>query len=528
MEPYKVDNAIIMAAGMSSRFAPLSYEKPKGTLVVKGEVLIERQIRQLQEAGIHDITVVVGYMKEKFFYLGEKHGVDIVINEDYYRYNNPSTLIHVLDRLGNTYICSSDNYFVDNVFEEYVYDSYYSAVFYAGACEEYGLYTDKQGRITGINHYPEDMWIMMGHVYFSRRFSKIFSDILTAEYEKEQVKKELWESLLERHLDKLPIYIRRYGGDKVLEFDSLSDLQRFDDRYLDNTDSRIFKNICRVLHCHERDITDIAVIKQGLTNLSFKFSVHGEDYIYRHPGIGTEEYISRDSEAFSMKLAKELGLDRTILEMDGDEGWKISRFIKNARCLDYHNEKEVRQAIGMIRTLHDAAIRSPYDFDIWARTSKLIDKTAASHKDFDDFDFLQAEMSRLYEYAKGDNVPWVLCHCDCYDPNFLLDDDGTMTLIDWEYSGNDDPANDLGTFICCSDYTYDEALHIFDLYYGRTPTTAELRHSLAYVAIASYYWYVWAIYQESIGNTVGEYLFLWYKNAKEYMRRAMKLYKGEM
>ena len=104
-------NAIIMAAGMSSRFAPLSYEKPKGLLKVKGEVLIERQIRQLQEAGITDITVVVGYMKEQFFYLEDKYGVQIVVNEDYYRYNNTSTLIRALDKIDETYICSSDNYF---------------------------------------------------------------------------------------------------------------------------------------------------------------------------------------------------------------------------------------------------------------------------------------------------------------------------------------------------------------------------------------------------------------------------------
>ena len=102
-----------------------------------------------------------------------------------------------------------------------------------------------------------------------------------------------------------------------------------------------------------------------------------------------------------------------------------------------------------------------------------------------------------------------------------------MTLIDWEYSGNDDPANDLGTFICCSDYTYEQALEVFDIYYGRKPTRAELAHNLAYVAIASYYWYVWAIYQESIGNTVGSYLFLWYKNAKLYLQKAIELYKGD-
>ena len=48
----KVDNAIILAAGTSSRFAPLSYEKHKAMTVVKGEILIERQIQQLKAAGI--------------------------------------------------------------------------------------------------------------------------------------------------------------------------------------------------------------------------------------------------------------------------------------------------------------------------------------------------------------------------------------------------------------------------------------------------------------------------------------------
>ena len=61
MAPYKVHNAIILAAGMSSRFIPVSYELPKGLISVKGEVMTERLIRQLQEAGIHEIVLVVGY-----------------------------------------------------------------------------------------------------------------------------------------------------------------------------------------------------------------------------------------------------------------------------------------------------------------------------------------------------------------------------------------------------------------------------------------------------------------------------------
>ena len=66
---YIVDNAVILAAGTASRFAPLSYEQPKALISVKGEILLERQIRQLQEAGIPEIYIVVGYQAEKFDYL---------------------------------------------------------------------------------------------------------------------------------------------------------------------------------------------------------------------------------------------------------------------------------------------------------------------------------------------------------------------------------------------------------------------------------------------------------------------------
>ena len=87
---YKVDNAVIMAAGTSSRFAPLSYELPKGLITVRGEILIERQIRQLRDAGISDIIVVTGYMRERFAYLADKYGVRLVHNPEYNVRNNSS------------------------------------------------------------------------------------------------------------------------------------------------------------------------------------------------------------------------------------------------------------------------------------------------------------------------------------------------------------------------------------------------------------------------------------------------------
>ena len=143
-------NAIIMAAGTSSRFVPLSAEHPKGLLNVKGEILIERQIRQLHEAGITDITLVVGYKAEDFAYLREKYGVGIVLNDEYEKYNNTSSLIRVLDKLGNTFICSSDNYFPKNVFTDRASESYYSALYATGETQEYCIDVDTDDNITSI------------------------------------------------------------------------------------------------------------------------------------------------------------------------------------------------------------------------------------------------------------------------------------------------------------------------------------------------------------------------------------------
>ena len=130
-------NAIIIAAGTSSRFVPLSYEKPKGLVDVKSEVLIERQIRQLHEAGVNDVTIVVGYMAEQFAYLGEKYGVQFVKNEDYTRYNNTSSMIRVVDRLCNTYICCSDQYYEKNPFLQDLQQSAYAALYANGKTNEY-------------------------------------------------------------------------------------------------------------------------------------------------------------------------------------------------------------------------------------------------------------------------------------------------------------------------------------------------------------------------------------------------------
>ncbi|MBR3261449.1 MAG: NTP transferase domain-containing protein, partial [Firmicutes bacterium] len=179
----KADNAIILAAGVSSRFAPLSYERHKALIEVKGEVLIERQIRQLKEAGINEIYVVTGYKAEQFGYLADSFGVKLLHNPDYLIRNNNSSIWAAKDIIANSYICSADNYFAENPFEAEVEEAYYSAVYSEGHTDEWCMEEDEAGYISGVTVGGENSWYMLGHVFWSDDFSKRFLKILTEEYE---------------------------------------------------------------------------------------------------------------------------------------------------------------------------------------------------------------------------------------------------------------------------------------------------------------------------------------------------------
>lgn len=284
LEPYKVDNAIIMAAGFSSHFAPLSYEKPKGLTPVRGEVLIERQIRQLQEAGIDDITVVVGYKKELFTYLAKKFGVRIVENDEFDTRDNHSSLYRVREKLGNTYVCSSDNYFTENVFEPYVYEAYYAGVYSHGHTKEWCMQVGADDEIKGVTIGGDDSWYMLGHVYFDRAFSTQMRKILENEYDLPSTRNKLWEHIYCDHIDELHMVLRRYDDDVIYEFDSIDDLRRFDDTFIETVDSPTLDKIIEMFECERSDICEIEPYNEAGTHLSCRFRIKGDYYIYRHPG----------------------------------------------------------------------------------------------------------------------------------------------------------------------------------------------------------------------------------------------------
>lgn len=526
--PYKVDNAVILAAGLSSRFAPISYEKPKGVLKVRGEVLIERQIEQLQEAGITDITVVVGYKKEYFFYLRKKYGVRLVNNDEYASHNNNGSLWRVRDILGNTYVCSSDDYFTQNPFEAYVWKAYYSAQYAEGPTKEWCMETGAGNRITKVTVGGSDSWYMLGHVYFDRAFSDAFVKILEAEYELPETTDKLWEDLYVDHIRELDMVLRPYPAGVINEFDSLDELRAFDPHFLENVDSEIFDNIVAVLGCTKAEIHDVYPLKQGLTNLSCHFATNDGEYVYRHPGIGTELLINRAGEVAAQKVAKQLGIDETFIHEDPERGWKISHFIPDCRNLDPHDPAQVARAMRMARSLHESGVEVETRFDFYQEAKRyeslLLEKGPI---DIPGYAEDAADADALEAFVVADGAPTCLCHNDFFMLNFLIDKADKYYLIDWEYSGMSDYANDFGTFCVCCQLSPEEVDAALEAYFGRKPSRAERAHNLAHIALAGWCWYLWSLLKEAEGDFVGEWLYIYYNYGREYLTRALALYQEE-
>lgn len=520
--PYKVENAIIMAAGMSTRFVPLSLEKPKGLLVVKNEVLIERQIEQLQEAGIKKIVIVLGYKKEAFFYLEHKFdGIKIIINPEFNTKNNTHTLYLAREYAGNSYICSSDDYFEVNPFEEYVYQSYYAAVHVDEKTNEWYMIPDAKMNIAKVERSGKDGYIMLGHVYWDRAFSASMMKLLSDDAEIGNYDDALWEQVLTEHVKNLPpMEIKVYPKDDIFEFDSLDELRQFDTNYVNHTHSKIMKNIARVMNCRESEILHFKSIKEGLTNTSFVFEVQGERYVYRHPGEGTEAIISRKHEKKALELAKSVGVDPTFLYMDAEAGWKISRYVEGIRVPSYDSFEDSKRILKVLRSLHEKKLSVDWEFLPWEEACKIEmilrgEKGGIADPEFDQ---LKEAVEKCYRACDGDGVEIRFCHCDTYAPNWMLTEKGETILIDWEYAGNADPGCDVGTYIMDSMWQVPEAERFIREYCGKDCSEQLNFHYLAYTAIISYYWYVWALYREACGAVMGESLYNWHVMAVRYSK----------
>ena len=574
-------NAIILAAGTSSRFVPLSEETPKGLIVVKGEVLLERQIRQLQEAGIDDITLVVGFMAERFKYLEDKFGVKLVMNEDYARYNNTSSIMRVLDLLGNTYILTSDNYYPSNPFENDQEDAYYSAQYAEGATGEYCMWEGPGGVIDRVEVGGSDAWYMYGPVYFDEAFSRSFVEIMRKEYEQETTRKGYWEDVYIRHLDELKMKLKRLNEGEILEFDSLDELREFDNSYICDTRSAILKEIAETLGCGEEELhgfknlrpvtgisfrfykgnepmvytdgrlrvlmrydmeslrgylagifpeKDMSTAKisriGGMSNKNFLVEQGEECYVLRVPGPGSEDMVSRDCEGYNSELCCCLEITPRVRYFNRESGIKLTDFLADAETLNattIQTQFHLRQVAEIYRKLHGSQIQMLNEFNLFHEIEKYeIIRKETGAKMYAGWKEVRPRVMALKQRLSDLGVELKPCHNDPVPENFIQDQNGKLYIIDWEYSGMNDPVAELASLFLESDFSIENRNYLLGEYYGGDVPDVVEEKILIYQVLWDTLWSIWTVIKENKGDDFGNYGPDRYKRALDNLEKLEK------
>ena len=518
LQPYKVNNAVILAAGASTRFIPLSLEQPKGLYEVRNEKLIERQICQLKQAGIDDITLVLGYKKEMFYYLKDKYQVKFIINDSFNIKNNIESLRLAQSIISNTYICVSDDYFMENPFNQFEYRCFFSGSSTSEKTDEMYAITDSNNRITRLEKGLDGGRILLGHCFFDKQFSQKFFEIVNSVTNNGKYDKAFWEWLVKDYLNSFDnIYFKEFSPNTIFEFDYFDDLRKFDTNYLGYSHSDIMRNIKLIFRCDEEDIINFRNVSKGLTNKSFVFEINGIEYIYRHPGDGTESIVNRKNEKKSLVLAKQFGIDPTYIYLDVNEGWKISQFIADFREPDYNSFNDSKLIIKTLRKLHNLPITVDYGLDP-IKDSIEIEKLL-KQKDpncFKPYQQLKENILKLYSLTENDGIEKCFCHGDTYQPNWMILPDNSVILIDWEYSGVSDPGIDIGYYIVDGQYNFQQAEQFIKEYLQQDYNPTTRLHYLCYISIIAYYWFVCALYRDSCGASMPDALQCWLNEAIIY------------
>ncbi len=515
----KAKNAIILAAGYGLRMVPINQNKPKALLTVDGKPLIERQIEQLQEAGITDITIVVGFMKEAFDYLCDKYNVKLLYNKDYAIKNNLHSLACAANKISDTYIVPCDLYCTNNPFEKYEGFSWYMV----------NELTDEKSPVritrTGELDYSKKQKAgnaMVGISFISKEDAPKLITRMKELCKDERYDNDFWESALFEKSE-IEVAAKVVHFNKVVEINSYEQLRDLD-CYSTELQNESIEVICNVFDCANEDIREIKTLKKGMTNRSYIFTVKDKKYIMRIPGEGTEQLINRKEEAEVYEAIKGLGICDELFYINPENGMKISAFVENSRFCDAFDDTDLKKCMKKLREFHNLKLKVSHEFNIYEKID-FYESLWTEKSIFQDYEQTKKNALSLKSFIDSCNKEYCLTHIDAVPDNFLFsikkEGKEEIQLIDWEYSAMQDPHVDIAMF--CIYSCYKDKMNIdnlIDIYFENKCTPQERIKIYCYVALCGLLWSNWCEYKRQLGVEFGEYSLMQYRYAKDYYKIA--------
>lgn len=518
-------NAIILAAGFGMRMVPINTETSKGLLEVNGEPLIERIIKQLHEAGVKDIYVVVGFMKEQYEYLMDEYGVELIVNSDYASKNNLHSMKLVLQYLSNSYIIPCDIWCEYNPFHCNELYSWYMVS--DEVDKDSAVRVNRKNELVSVSDDVSGN-TMIGISYLVEEDAAIVREKIKQLASDSRHDGDFWEQALYQK-DKMFVTARVVRASEVVEINTYEQLRELDN-HSNQLKSDAISVICEALHVTEEKVTDITVLKKGMTNRSFLFTCSGKRYIMRIPGEGTDQLINRKEEAdVYQQIASENVCDN-IIYINPENGYKITEYLEGARNCDPLDKDDLKKCMKKLREFHEKKLRVEHEFHLFKQIEfyeSLWDGKPSVYKDYCK---TKEHVLELKSYIEKYASEKVLTHIDAVPDNFLFvqnEDGEEIRLIDWEYAGMQDPHVDVAMFCIYSLYDREQVEQLIDLYFTEG-CPREIRIKIyCYIAVCGMLWSNWCEYKRNLGVEFGEYSLRQYRYAKDYYKIALEEMEGD-
>lgn len=509
-------NAIILAAGFGMRMVPINTETPKGLLEIKGERLIECTIRQLHEVGITEIYVVVGFMKEQYEYLIDEYGVDLIVAPDYASKNNLHSLKTAADHLSNSYIIPCDIWCEKN---PYGRNELYSWYMVSDMVDDDSTVRVNRKQELVVQKEQAGGNAMIGICYLLEAEAAVVRERLEELGRDSRYDGAFWEETLYRK-DRMIVTARVVHAADAVEINTYEQLREIDsDSSQLQTDA--IQVICEALGAQQDEVTNITVLKKGMTNRSFLFSCKDKKYIMRIPGEGTDQLINRRQEAAVYQTIAGRKICDEIAYINPENGYKITEYLDGARVCDAEKEEDLQKCMKKLREFHGQKLRVDHSFDLFGQMEyyeSLWEGTPSAYKDYEK---TKAHVLQLKDYIEANAGERVLTHIDAVPDNFLfVEENGKeeIRLIDWEYAGMQDPHVDIAMFCIYSLYKKEQVDHLIDLYFEGNCDDRTRIKIYCYIAVCGLLWSNWCEYKRKLGVEFGEYSLRQYRYAKDYYK----------
>lgn len=514
-------NAIILAAGFGMRMVPINTEVPKALIEVKGEPMIERLIRQLRQVGIQEIHIVVGFMKDQFEYLIDDYGVDLIVNQQYGIRNNLHSLSLAAKHLSNTYIVPCDIWARENPFRSHELYSWY--MLGDNLVKESSVKVNRKSEIVSVS---EDSLgnSMIGISYLCADVSATVRARLEELDGNPRYDGSFWEETLYGNA-RMICPARIVDHRDFVEINTYGQLKELDSSS-NQLKSEALEIISQALGIGIDEITDISILKKGMTNRSFLFRARGKRYIMRIPGEGTDQLINRAHEASVYHVINGRGICDDIAYINPSNGYKITEYLEDSRVCDPESDEDLTRCMSVLRDFHGLDLEVGHEFDIFGQMEfyeTLWDGKPSVYRDY-----LQTKENvlSLKPFIDEHATQKVLTHIDAVPDNFLFTTTGEVRLIDWEYAGMQDPHVDVAMFCIYSLYDREKVDHLIDLYFeGHCDRDTRMK-VYCYIAACGLLWSNWCEYKRNLGIEFGEYSLRQYRYAKDYYRIVKEMQNG--